>query len=197
MSSSAFVYPFAPSPTNAAPLPSPPSAVGFVKRYQSVLGFSSSICVAALAAPKRNPPLPELPERGPSSGKVVAPDGESGLPDAGAASLPQPRSARDATIETETNLTTKSVHPHDTFLLRASRFSFSNARAVRARAGCRQGNRGSRRNGFGRRSLPCQRARVRRAARSRFDGLSPRVSSRREARALRHEIGRASCRERV
>src|ERR1700722_4583553 len=55
----AIEYPSTALPTNAAPFPSPPMAVGSGKRYQSVLVFWSSICVAAAATPKRKAPMPD------------------------------------------------------------------------------------------------------------------------------------------
>src|SRR3954468_25096504 len=66
MSSSALLNPRVASPTNALPLPSPPAAAGSVHRYQSVAGFMSSIWVAAVATPNRNPPFPASPASGPS-----------------------------------------------------------------------------------------------------------------------------------
>src|SRR5438552_2951013 len=46
------------SPTKVS-WPRPPMAAGWVNRYQSVWTSWSSICVAALAAPKRKLPLPD------------------------------------------------------------------------------------------------------------------------------------------
>ena len=45
-------------PTEGQPWSSPPSLSGAVQNHQSVRGLSSSIWVAALAAPSRKPPRP-------------------------------------------------------------------------------------------------------------------------------------------
>src|SRR6188472_3996543 len=91
-SSSAFEYPFTASPTNV-PLPNPPIAVGAVHTHQSVAVFMSSICVAAVAAPKRNPPLPASPASGPIVPNMMGSVGGASSPHAQRRHTPT-RSAR-------------------------------------------------------------------------------------------------------
>ena len=68
------------------PLPSPPEPSGAVQVNQSVAGFWSSICVAAVAAPKAKEPRPAAPVRLPRGAKESGPGGGS----CGASALPSP-----------------------------------------------------------------------------------------------------------
>src|SRR5687767_369682 len=71
------------------PLPTPPIASGSVHTYQSTALLLSSICVAALATPKRNFPRPDVSASEPIAGYSIV-----GPPPVGPSSPPQAHSAR-------------------------------------------------------------------------------------------------------